>query len=271
MRLDVAASTALVPHSQIDRVFDVADPDRHGKIINAGPEVSEVRFDDGGVRCVGNQFLRTVEVPAAADELDSPTHQPEAAAIHDGQQAWARLRDHSTWQDWKAVGAAHVIGRVTAMRDGHTNKPRGRSYCAAFNAWAKKFGFADLDKGDRARLFNVTDHLAAIEAWLAELPLTERLRLNHPASIWRRWKAATAEPKPDAEKKSSPFEELKQSVVRLEEENARMKREIERGGGDLWSADDRPKDIAVIMIQKLGRAKAEKAAREIIKALKEQP
>jgi hypothetical protein len=206
-------------------------------------------------------------MPADADELDSPTHQPEAAAIHDGQQAWARLHDHSTWQDWKAVGAAHVIGRAAAMHDGHTNKPKGRSYCAAFSAWAKKFGFADLDNGDRTRLFNVMDRLAEIEAWLAELPSTERLRLNHPASIWRRWKAATADP--NAEKKPSPYAGLKESIARLDEANARMKREIERGGGDLWSADDRPKDIATIMIQKLGRTKAEKAALEILKAIKE--
>ena len=31
-------------------VFDVADPARHGKIIKTGPEVSEVRFDDGAER-----------------------------------------------------------------------------------------------------------------------------------------------------------------------------------------------------------------------------
>jgi hypothetical protein len=156
------------------------------------------------------------------------------------------------------------------MRDAHTNKPHGRSYCAAFSAWAKKFGFTDLDKGDRARLFDVMDRLVDIETWLEKLPLTERLRLNHPNSVWRRWKAATAEPKPDAEKKSSPFEKLKESVAQLEEENARMKREIERGGGDLWSANDRPKDIANIMIKTLGRRKAEKAAREILSALKKQ-
>jgi hypothetical protein len=62
---------------------------------------------------------------------------------------------------------------------------------------------------------------------------------------------------------------VKETNVELQEKLYRAEREIERGGGDLWSADDRPKDIAVIMIQKLGRAKAERAAREILKAVKE--
>jgi hypothetical protein len=67
----------------------------------------------------------------------------------------------------------------------------------------------------------------------------------------------------------SPIKKLKESIVPLEEDNARMKREIERGG-DLWSVNDRPKDIADIMIKTLGRTKAEKAAREILNASKKQ-
>jgi hypothetical protein len=251
------------------RVFDVADPDRRGKVISAGPQQSEVRFDDGVSRVVSNVHLRPVE-PIEADELAGPTHtsEPEATAVQDGQQAWVRLRHNSTWNDWKAVGAAHVVGRTEAMRDAHTNKPEGRGYCAAFSAWARKYGF-DLDKGDRARLFNVMDHLVEIESWLAKLTPTERLRFNHPNTIWRRWKAATVEPKAGAEKKASPIQKLNDEIIKLQEENDRMRREIEDGGGDLWNSDDRPRDIARIVIQQCkSKTKAENVAREILKALK---
>jgi hypothetical protein len=150
------------------------------------------------------------------EELDNPTHPADLTenAIRRGQEAWRRLQDNSTWQDWKEVGAAHVIGRTTALRDAHTNKPKGRSYNAAFSAWQKKFGFEVLDKGDRSRLFEVMDHIKGIDDWLQKLTATERLRLNHPSSIWRRWKAATAAPKVDGEPKISPMQKVKDELVK---------------------------------------------------------
>jgi hypothetical protein len=251
------------------KVFDVADPGRVGKIINRGPEVSEVRFDDGAERNIPNDHLRSVET--AKVELDNPVlsaEPPVHVAVRQGQEAWQRLRSHSTWEDWKKVGAAHVIGRAEAMRDGHVNKPKGRSYNAAINAWLKKFGFYDLDSGDRTRLFNVMDHLNEIEAWLGKLLPKERLRLNHPASVWRRWKAATAAPKADTEPKTSLYKKLEAAHAALIEERDRYKRAVDRGGGDLWDKTDRVKDISKVMIDQLGKTKAEKVAREILAALK---
>jgi hypothetical protein len=202
------------------KVYDVADPDRHGVVVKAGPEVSEVRFlNDGVVRNIGNNHLRAVEPTEV--ELDNPvppSEPPVHAAVRQGQEAWQRLRSHSTWEDWKKVGAAHVIGRTEAMRDGHVNKPKGRSYNAAINAWLKKFGLYDLDSGDRTRLFNVMDHLNEIETWLGKLLPKERLRLNHPTSVWRRWKAATATPKPDTEPKTSPYQKLQAAHMTVIEE-----------------------------------------------------
>jgi hypothetical protein len=247
------------------RVYDVAAPDRHGTVTKAGAEVSAVRFDDGAERNIPNTHLRPAEI---ADELDCPTHSaesPEVAAIRHGQEAWGRLRTGSTWADWVAVGMAHVIGRTTAMRDGHINKPKGRSYNVAFSAWQKKFGFEGLDKGDRSRLFDVMDHLKEIDGWLHKLPESERLRLNHPSSLWRRWKAATATPKPDTEPKPSAMQKLKDELVAALEERDRYKREYDHGGGDLWSVEDRPQDIAKVIFGKLSKHKAEKVARAILK------
>ena len=150
------------------RVYDVADPDRHGTIIRAGFEVSEVRFDDGAERNIPNAHLGGVEASTDTDELDYPTHpaeSPEIAAIRRGQEAWRRLRAGSTWADWVAVGMAHVIGRSTAMRDGHINKPKGRSYKTVSvlikhaNAELAAQGFrispAWLGRGARYRLLKV--------------------------------------------------------------------------------------------------------------------
>jgi hypothetical protein len=251
----------------LTRVYDVADPNRHGAIIKAGQEVSEVRFDDGALRNVPNNHLRMID--AEDLELENPvlpSSEPIDDAVRKGQEAWQRLQNNSTWQDWKAVGAAHVIGRTTAMRDGHVNKPKGRSYNAAFTAWQKRFGFQDLDSGDRTRLFKVMDHLKEIETWLQKLPGSERLRLNHPSSVWRRWKASQKS-KTDDQGKLSSMQKLKDELVAVIEERDRYKREYERGGGDLWSAEDRPQDIARVVLSKLTKHKAEKVARAILKAV----
>jgi hypothetical protein len=252
-------------------VFDVADPDRHGKLIGSGPEVSEVRFDDGVERNIPNEHLRNVE--GAKVELDNPVspHDRLAFIIEKGKGAWRRLREHASWQDWKMVGAALVVGRADAMRDGHVNKPRGRSYNAAFNAWLKKFGFQDMDSGDRARLFQVMDHLAEIEAWLEKLGKEkpkERLHLNNPSSVLRKWKAATAVPDPNAPAKVSPYQKVSESVAALQEENDRMKRAIKRGGGNLWTPEDKPEDIVRFLLADLSKWKAEQVGRGLLKAVK---
>lgn len=198
------------------------------------------------------------------DELDNPTDE-SATAVSQGQQAWRRLQDNLTWEDWKRVGAAHVIGRASAMRDARINKAKGRSYNVAFKAWQQKFGFEELDKADRCRLIDCMDHLAEIEAWLGKLIPAERLRLNHPTSVWRRWKAASADP--NKEPKISAVQKYKESIVKLEEENTRLKREIARGDDDLWT-EDKPQEIARVMTSKLSKDKAEKVAREILKIVK---
>ena len=100
------------------KVFDIANPDRVGVTVEAGAEVSEVRFlDDGAVRNIANDHLRTVE--STEVELDNPVpsaEPPVHAAVRQGQEAWQRRRSYSTWHDWKRVGAALVIGRAARLR-----------------------------------------------------------------------------------------------------------------------------------------------------------
>jgi hypothetical protein len=187
--------------------------------------------------------------------------------VHRGQQAWIRLHSDNAWVDWVDVGKAHVIGRQEAMREAHVNEPSGHRYKVAFAAWLEKFGFRDLDDGDRARLFKVMDNLAAVEKWRAELGTTKRLRLNHPSTVLRKWQAATTAPSKDREtpKKPTRTKKLEQSLAAALEENHKLKREVESGGGDLWSVHDRAEDIAAVMAAKLSANKFD----QLIKAMEE--
>jgi hypothetical protein len=67
-------------------VFDVAEPDRHGKVISAGPQQSEVRFDDGVSRIVSNAHLH----PVTDDGFSQLNPSPVSEVIRprgDGPQA----------------------------------------------------------------------------------------------------------------------------------------------------------------------------------------
>ena len=142
--------------------------------------------------------IATPSTSVKADRLAGPTY-PDEAVVRAGQEAWCRLRSNATWDDWRQVGKAHVIGRHKAMIEAGVNQPIGRLYNEAFGTWQREFGFENLDKGDRARLFEVMGHLAEIETWLATLTTSERLRLNHPNTVLRKWKGSTVAPERDAE------------------------------------------------------------------------
>jgi hypothetical protein len=199
--------------------------------------------------------------------LDSPTDR-EQSTIRHGQQAWHRLRHDHGWEDWTQVGAAVVIGRTEAMGEAAANRPVGRRYNVLFAAWLKQFGFENLDKADRSRLFTVMDHLEEIEAWRATLTPTERLRLNHPSAVLRKWKSAnTISPNPNS--RLSPIKQCRQENSALQQEILRLQEDCERVAGDRWQPADRPEDIATAMLAKLSRDKAAAVAAAILKALEE--
>jgi hypothetical protein len=144
-------------------------------------------------------MLNVVELrsPARTD-LGCATHPIDS--IKTGQQAWARLQLHSTWDDWKKVGIAIAEGRTKAMAAAKTNQPRGRRYNTEFGAWLRVRGFDDLEATTRKRLLQCMENIDAIEVWLKKLALDKRLKLNHPTTVLSAWKRSTAESKPKKKK-----------------------------------------------------------------------
>lgn len=146
-----------------------------------------------------------------------------------GTLAWARLKKGKSWTDWLQVGEALQVGREWAMNQASTNQPEGKAYNVAFGEWLAKYKLDDMDKGDRSRLFAVMDNLPAIDEWRLTLTLTERLKLNHPQAVLRKWKSFVEPEKPKSDKPT-----LRDSVIDLSEENERLKAhiaELEAGRG----------------------------------------
>jgi hypothetical protein len=195
--------------------------------------------------------------PATADEI-----------VRRGQEALKRVRQ--SFDDWMDIAQALEVGRSEVMAATHTNQPTGKRYTKAMTEWLLDRGFHVIDACTRSHALECFKHRAEIEKWRVSLTEGQRFKLNHPTTVLRKWRAATVVPDPNAKPKPpSVVAKLKASVASLEEENHRMRAEIARGGGDLWTKDDRPEDIADIMLTKLSSTKAMKVARAIIAKLKE--
>jgi hypothetical protein len=191
---------------------------------------------------------------------------PIAEIVRRGQQAMERKR--RDYDDWLLIAEALQVGRAEVMRAAHTNEPKGKRYEKGMAEWLRAHSFDEIDKGTRERLLECLQHGKEIEIWRARLTKTERFRFNHPDTILRKWKAATGVPDPNAPRKPSPVSKLKVSIAQLQEDNFRMRREIEHAGGDLWTPEDAAEDIATVMLAKLSPTKAERIARTILQRLK---
>jgi hypothetical protein len=195
-----------------------------------------------------NQPQHDSFVTAPVNRLDNPTDQ-EQVTVRVAQEAWHRLRHDQTWDDWKRVGAAHVLGRNGAMHEAGVNRPLGRRYKAAFAAWLKKFGFENLDKADRSRLFVVMDHLEEIETWRATLTPPQQLCLNHPSGVLRKWKSAHAASR-NQNCRLSPIEMCREHCSEAGDLSLTPRM---RAIGARWNPAVRPED-ATVMVANLRRS-----------------
>lgn len=149
--------------------------------------------------------------------------------IQQGIAAWNQLK--KSWEHWRMVGKALLVGREWAMHHAGTNKPEGKGYNLAFGAWLEKYKLNDIDQGDRKRLFEVMDKLAEIEEWRAGLTEGERRKLNHPSTVLRRWKKATQLPSEEKPKKatlSDSVRDLDTRVYDLTEEKKELEASYEQ-------------------------------------------
>jgi hypothetical protein len=109
--------------------------------------------------------------------------------VEDGVAAWDRLKHSGSqnYNDWMQVAEALEIGQRECMRLAEIDRPQGSRYRKIFGEWLRQYQFDDMDKGDRLRALKILANRAKIEKWRAELPLDDRLNLNHPRAILRRY------------------------------------------------------------------------------------
>jgi regulator of replication initiation timing len=169
-------------------------------------------------------------------------HDESERIVRQATEAWVRLKKDKSWTDWIAVGEGMMIGRQQAMHEAGTNQPKGRGFNVVFGKWLKDHKFDDMDESDRAKLFKIMESRAEVEAWRETLTLTDKMRLNHPSSVYRKWKGASEvgdEPKENKQRRLVPqakaeqlqarvdellqeLEQLRERITELEQENANL-------------------------------------------------
>jgi hypothetical protein len=170
-----------------------------------------------------------------------------------GRQAWKSLKSDETWEKWVAIGRAIEIGRNETMRALHTNQPKGGQWGRVFGSWLSENGFDEIDKGVRSRLQNCLDHQTEIDTWRQNIGLAQRLQLNHPNAVWRRWQAAQAAPKGPGTPPTGNRKDIE--IMRLQSELDEANRKLHAfehdkiSEGRDWDWQDTPQEIAEAMLR----------------------
>jgi hypothetical protein len=175
-----------------------------------------------------------------------------------GTEAWKRVKKSRDLADWWIVGEALQVLQEEAMNAagipvGSNHPPTGAAYNAVMGELLQCYKLDDIDKGDRSRLLKMMEQRPAIEAWHRSLPLSHRLKLNHPSTVMRHWAKASEPPKPPSERKSTTLEKTEAALVeaqkridQLEAHNAELEgaRPIAPADREGWIAALRDKPTA---------------------------
>lgn len=159
----------------------------------------------------------------------------EARLEREGDAALDRIKRGQQWLDWIAIGEWLVFGRNKAMHRAGTNQPAGATYNKAFGAWLDEHAkLRGIDKATRNHVMWAADNRVELDSWRATLAENVRSALNHPTATKRRYEAATRTASSMAPKAASAKEKFEAELLRLEGENAKLKRQLDDGDGSLF-------------------------------------
>ena len=183
--------------------------------------------------------------------------------VRNGQAAWFRLTNCQAWTDWLLVAEALDVGRTAAMQAAHSNRPEGRRYNEEFSDWLKVNRFDAIHKTTRSQLIKCLKHRTEIEAWRAQLTTGERLKLNHPVAVLRRWEKTLAKRPDNAAPKISYVAKLNAALIESQKETAQLSRRLAQEAP--FTAKDKPGNQAAVAFRILRCSPS--ATRAFIRAL----
>jgi hypothetical protein len=152
-----------------------------------------------------------------------------ARLVEQGQAAWESLKRVESWDQWRTIGFAIDAGRKDIMNALGNPNPDSKRLKDAMGAWLNETGFNEIDKGVRSRLKLCMEHLTLIEEWRRNLDPGQRVELNHPNSIWRKFKLTLedAVPKPPRiDPKDEELAILREELIAVQDERDAARAEV---------------------------------------------
>ena len=189
------------------------------------------------------------------------------AIIRDGQAALRWLDRDKTWEAWLRIGKAFLEVRNVAMHRAGVNRPYGPRYRDLFGLLLRQFKFTDRikDSGDRARLVEVMENLAAIETWRNGLSDDDKRRWNHPTTVLREYKKAIRKETalPDDAMFRPPTLKEKHRALQTEVH------ELRKGAPLPWGPHDSPAEKARAVLEHISIVEAEELGLALLQAVKD--
>ena len=178
----------------------------------------------------------------------------ENVEIEAGRTAYASIK--KTFDLWIAIGRAVVVLRAKADRIGKRS---------AFARLMDEQGLS-MQAATSTRLLKIMAKLPEVVAWHEALSERRKFDWCSPNAIFKQCPIFKKDEVHPADKPLSAMEQLRQTVVTLEEENKKFK---ERGEDHRFDAKDTAKDIATTIVGMFTPSKARSIANAIIAMLKE--
>jgi hypothetical protein len=162
------------------------------------------------------------------DRLD----EARRAIYEKGEAAAQVLQKYETIERWHEIGDAAAALMADAMTWGGSNTATGRGYN---HAWARLSAHCptvrDLDKSARSAAVWMAQNWTQVSVWLNTLTPSERLKLNHPTVIHRRYDAAHKPPSPEGTAAAvSPRIAAQDELIKVQRELDMLRK---KGGGGL--------------------------------------
>ena len=128
-----------------------------------------------------------------------------------------------------------------------------------------KHGKAVLNKTRVSRLLAIIYNLPDVERWRAGLNEKQRFDWASPEAVFRHCSVFT-KPKHDEGKRPSPYAQMKQANVALQEENTKLKKIKD---DERWTPTEKAEDVATAIIGMFSPSKAKDIAERILSKLKD--
>jgi len=201
-------------------------------------------------------------------EMLTPTRREK---LETGEAAMKWLHRGESIERWRDVGDAANELQAVAMDCARTNKPTGKGYN---KAWAELAGHVphirDLNSTTRTHASWMATNWEAVSRWLHTLSAEERMKLNHPTAIRRRYDAAHRAPDDNGNAAAtlSPTAQAKATIAQQAVEIDRLRRMAD--AGSLFDLKrDHARDIGRVILNTIGDDKVSQLIKVLTEGRKE--